>query len=152
MKKTTGLTTAFIGLLALSMFNFSCARREEGTNEVKVEDKPHTEQENKVIDQAQREAERQEYRHEQERRIKENNDRIDELKAQIDHSDKNMREEYRKRIDELRERNEKLKARMEEYKYEDETKWDNFKREWNHDMDELGTALKDFTVRNTEKK
>jgi hypothetical protein len=41
---------------------------------------------------------------------------------------------------------------MEEYKYEDETKWDNFKREWNHDMDELGTALKDFTVRNTEKK
>jgi septin family protein len=152
MKKTTGLTTAFIGLLAVSMFNSSCARKEEGTTETRIEEKPHTEQENKTIDNAKLEAERQEYRHEQERRIKENNDRMEELRAEIDRSDKNMREEYRKRIDELKDRNEKLKARMDEYKYEDETKWDNFKREWNHDMDELGTALRDFTVRNTEKK
>jgi hypothetical protein len=152
MMKTTGLTAAFIGALALSMLNSSCARKEEGSAETKIEDRPHTEEENKTIDKAQREAERQEYRHEQERRIKENNDRVEELRAEIDHADKNMREEYRKRIDELKDRNEKLKARMDEYKYEDETKWDNFKREWNHDMDELGNALRDFTVRNTEKK
>jgi hypothetical protein len=59
-----------------------------------------------------------------------------------------MRKEYRERIAELKSRNEKAKERLNNYNDNNHEKWEDFKREFNHDMDELGNALKDFTVNN----
>lgn len=48
-----------------------------------------------------------------------------------------------RRVDELKQRNADLRARL--YGYEKEKgDWETFKREFNHDMDELGTSIKDL--------
>jgi len=37
---------------------------------------------------------------------------------------------------------------LDSYKNDADSDWQSFKREFNHDMDELGHSLKDFTVDN----
>lgn len=39
---------------------------------------------------------------------------------------------------------------MDEYKADSKEQWDAFKAEFNRDMDELGIALKDLTVKNNK--
>jgi len=54
---------------------------------------------------------------------------------------------YKQRIETLEEQNRDLKVRLDVYE-KNNSDWETFKREFNHDMDELGKALKDFTVDN----
>lgn len=54
---------------------------------------------------------------------------------------------YKSRIDALELKNQELKSRLEAYE-KNQSNWETFKREFNHDMDELGVALADFTVDN----
>ncbi|MBA3707137.1 MAG: hypothetical protein H0W84_14905 [Bacteroidetes bacterium] len=62
-----------------------------------------------------------------------------------------MRTKYDKRINELEQKNKDLKKRMADYNEQDgKSNWQLFKTEFTHDMDELGNALKDLTVRNTK--
>lgn len=132
--------------VALVICLTSCSRKEEPVTPSPV---VHNSEDQAVINEAKEDARYQEYKHEQERRIKENDDRIEELRAKIDKADERMREEYRQRISDLKDKNERLRTRMNEYKHESDAKWEEFKKEWNHDMDELGNALKDFSVKNT---
>jgi hypothetical protein len=57
---------------------------------------------------------------------------------------------YVEKIDKLEKQNKKLKAKIENYENFENRKnnWASFKSEFNHDMDELGQALKDLTVDN----
>jgi hypothetical protein len=57
---------------------------------------------------------------------------------------------YVEKIDKLEQQNKKLKAKIENYENFENRKsnWASFKSEFNHDMDELGKALKDLTVDN----
>jgi len=48
----------------------------------------------------------------------------------------------------LRKKNKRLKEKLDSYKNDADSDWHSFKREFNHDMDELGHSLKDFTVDN----
>ena len=72
----------------------------------------------------------------------------------IDFKEKAEREEgnkkivYEMRIADLQQRNNAMKKAMEEYKPEGKDKWKVFKTEFNHDMDELGKAFKDLTIKN----
>lgn len=50
---------------------------------------------------------------------------------------------YKKRIQTLEEQNKQLNARIDAYA-KNQSDWETFKREFNHDMDELGQALKGF--------
>ncbi len=43
-----------------------------------------------------------------------------------------------------------MKKKMENYKEEGKDKWEIFKAEFSHDMDELGKAFKDLTVKNVK--
>ena len=54
---------------------------------------------------------------------------------------------YEQRIDTLEKKNRDLKARVDAYD-KSQSDWESFKREFNHDMDELGQAFKDLTVDN----
>ncbi len=56
---------------------------------------------------------------------------------------------YKQRIERLEQKIADLKTRMNEYE-KNQTGWESFKREFNHDMDELGSALKDLTVDNKD--
>ncbi len=74
---------------------------------------------------------------------------IAELKEQSKKMKKEEKAENEKVINELERKNEVMKAKINAYKEDGNEKWQSFKREFNHDMDELGQALKDLTKNNS---
>lgn len=89
----------------------------------------------------------QTFKTESEVKIRANEIRITELKEKMKTSGKTPDKVYAKNIDLLEQNNKNLNARMVAYEKE-QSDWQSFKREFNHDMDELGKALKDFTINN----
>jgi hypothetical protein len=87
------------------------------------------------------------FKSESEAKIKDHEIRIAELKAKMKKPGKTFDALYEKRIDALEQKNRDLKIRMEAYE-KSQSDWESFKREFNHDMDELVQALKDITVDN----
>lgn len=81
-------------------------------------------------------------------KIEENNAKITELKLKIKKTGKDIDKAYQKNIDTIEQKNKNLKAKMDSYKNDVNSDWQSFKREFNHDMDELGQSLKNFTVNN----
>ena len=81
-------------------------------------------------------------------KIKENDMQIAKLKAKMKSSGKKLDAVYVENIDVLEQKNKDLKNRLDAYGNNTQNGWDSFKREFNHDMDELGKALKDLTVNN----
>ncbi|PJJ09292.1 hypothetical protein CLU83_2638 [Flavobacterium sp. 1] len=80
--------------------------------------------------------------------IEKNDARITALKKEIKKTGKAADAEYDKKVDALEEKNKELKLKMENYKNDADSDWQSFKREFNHDMDELGNAFNDLTVNN----
>jgi hypothetical protein len=88
------------------------------------------------------------FKDESELKIRDNEIRIAEFKAKIKETGKALDALYEKKIDALEQQNKDMKARIDAYETNKESDWEAFKREFNHDMDELGQALKDLTVDN----
>lgn len=82
------------------------------------------------------------YKEEQEAKIRENEDMIAVYREM--EKDSKYKAKYRKKIDELEQKNKEMKIRIGEYKRSTKEKWDAFKREFSHDMEELGSSLKDI--------
>ena len=80
-------------------------------------------------------------------KIRENEIRIAELKAKKQKPGKLFDELREKRIKNLELKNSELRARITTYETT-QSDWEKFKQEFNHDMDELGQALRDLTVDN----
>ncbi|MFZ4457028.1 MAG: hypothetical protein ACOYOT_12480 [Bacteroidales bacterium] len=80
-------------------------------------------------------------------KIKYNDIRIKELKVEIKQAGHSSSSELNKKIDAFELKNKNLKARMSAYA-KTQTDWETFKLEYNHDLTELGNALKDLTVKN----
>lgn len=74
--------------------------------------------------------------------------RIAELKLKMEKTGKSLDAKYKDNIDALERKNRDLKAKTATYKSERSADWQSFKREFNHDMDEIGQAIKDLTVDN----
>jgi len=87
------------------------------------------------------------FKSESEEKIAKNEARIAELKVKLKKPGTILDPVYEKRIETLESRNRDLRARMDAYE-KNQSDWESFKREFNHDMDELGQSLKDFTVDN----
>lgn len=87
------------------------------------------------------------FKTESEVKIKDNQIRIDELKVKMSKPGKTFDAMYTKNIENLEQKNKDLKARIGAYEA-NQSDWESFKREFNHDMDELGQALRDLTVNN----
>lgn len=87
------------------------------------------------------------YKAEAEVKIKANDARIAELKAGMKKSGKMVTAVYKENVAILEKKNAAMKNRIADYD-KSQSNWEAFKTEFNHDMDELGTALKDFTVNN----
>jgi len=81
-------------------------------------------------------------------KIEENNSEIAKLKSKIKKTGKDIDKAYQNSIDTLDQKNRNLKTKMDSYKNDANSDWKSFKREFHHDMDELGKSLKDFTVNN----
>jgi TolA-binding protein len=80
-------------------------------------------------------------------KIKNNEIRIEELTVQMNKPGQVFDDLYKNRIEELEKQNRELQYRIDAYD-KSHTDWEKFKREFNHDMDELGEALKNITVNN----
>jgi len=76
-------------------------------------------------------------------RIKRNNDRIAELRVKRSKPGKAMDEYYETRIVALEKRNRELKEEIDSYD-RSRSDWGEFKREFNHDMNEIGEAIEDL--------
>jgi chromosome segregation ATPase len=87
------------------------------------------------------------YKAESEVKIKANDARIAELKAGMKKSGKAVTAVYKENVAILEKKNAAMKNRISDYD-KSQSNWEAFKTEFNRDMDELGTALKDFTVNN----
>jgi hypothetical protein len=90
------------------------------------------------------------YRTETAGRIAANDESIKEFNARIEHEKKSVKADYQKKIAVLEQRNRDMKMKMENYKEEGKDKWIIFKAEFSHDMDEMGKAFKDLTVKNVK--
>jgi hypothetical protein len=84
---------------------------------------------------------------EAEENIAENDKRINELNAQIREKGKLFDKVRADRVIALEQQNKDLRNKLNNYKHEEGT-WESFKEEFNHDMKEVGDALKDLTVNN----
>ena len=77
-----------------------------------------------------------------------NNLRIAGLKLKMKNTGNSIDAEYQKNIDVMEQKNKDLKVKMDTYKNDVSSDWQSFKREFKHDTDEIGQALKDLTVDN----
>lgn len=70
---------------------------------------------------------------------------IAQLNEEIKRSGRTIDAVYEERINALEQRNKDLKAKMEAYET-NQSDWMTFKTEYDNNIDELGKALKDFTI------
>lgn len=80
-------------------------------------------------------------------KIKTNEVQIAELKLKMNKSGSTQDQVYEKRIDSLEMKNLNLKTRMGNYE-RNHSDWTKFKRDFNRDLDELGTKLKKIASEN----
>ena len=93
-------------------------------------------------------AEVEKFRTESSDKITSNEKEIADLRAKMINEKKVMKEEYNRKVDAMEAKNAEMKKRLDDYHDEGNDKWQSFKTEFNHDMDEFRHALKDFTVNN----
>ena len=80
-------------------------------------------------------------------KIKNNEVRIAELKLKMNKPGVVPDKVYEKKIDSLELKNKNLKTRMGDYE-RSHSSWTKFKRDFNRDLDELGSKLKDIAKEN----
>lgn len=88
-----------------------------------------------------------EYRKAAKAEITANRQKIAELRVKQDKSGELGDKVYQQRIDNLQEENDRLQQKLNSYdpkREEDGKRWDEFKREFRHDMDELGNSIQDI--------
>lgn len=90
------------------------------------------------------------YRQETAEKISDNDRIIADFKVKIKHEKKDAKSAYEEKIAQLEQKNKELKQKMDDYRADGKEKWETFKTEFNHDMDELGRAFKDLTIKNTK--
>jgi chromosome segregation ATPase len=149
MKKTKS-TLALLALMTGTIFS-SCESKQE-----KVEDaKENVAEAKQELREAQMDKNNENYQEyvqfkaDADEKIKQNDAGIEELRNKK-HTTSGNDATYQQKIDNLKERNEALRNKIDNYKDGDKDKWESFKREFNHDMDELGHAFADLGRNNTK--
>ncbi|MBK8653051.1 MAG: hypothetical protein IPN20_03870 [Haliscomenobacter sp.] len=76
------------------------------------------------------------------------NQSIADFNARIETEKAEAKADYKMKIAELEKKNSDLKMKLDNYKVESKDQWETFKTEFTRDMDQLGEALRDLTVKN----
>lgn len=152
MKK--GIFTITIAMIIATTVLISC--KQSTREEVVLEDKLQDAKENVDIVKdslvAARKAataeEWQSFKNEADSIINVNDARIAELKLKMKKTGKSIDAQYEKNIEAMEQKNKNLKVKIKTYKNEVDADWQSFKSEFNHDMTEIGQALKNTRVDN----
>jgi len=148
MKKKLIIALSATAFLMLTLMVASCT-----TPAAKVEDaKEKLDEANENLDKAEEEyvADLAAYKKETNDRIAVNDELVATLKQKMGTLKKEEKDSYQKRVTELELRNRKMHTKIKEYKGEGRENWDNFKREFGRDMEELGKAFKDLGTNNVD--
>jgi hypothetical protein len=141
MKKSI-FTLAIIVFIAGAMFT-GCQSSAD-----KVQDaKDNVAAANQALNQAVKDS-IQQFKKESAEKISNYDKNIADLKAKIAAVKKENKAAYEKKLTALEQKNIDMKKKLEAFKDDQIDQWNAFKREFNHDMDELGQAFKDLTVDN----
>lgn len=81
------------------------------------------------------------YKMDSESKLKENDLKIAQLKANLKSDKAEIRTKYENELVALENKNAKLKTSIADYKETDKNKWEKFKTNFNHDLDELGQSI-----------
>lgn len=88
------------------------------------------------------------YRKETELKIAENEKMAADFRISITNQKKKAKTASEAKLAELEKKNEEMKSKLEGYQSDSKDNWQAFKTEFNRDMNELGKAFKDLTVKN----
>lgn len=88
------------------------------------------------------------FKSEKEAVIAANDTIIAAYRAKMTYANGKMRAQYDKNIDSLEVKNKELKVKLNDYTGSGKNAWEQYKGEFNQDLDRLGAALKNFTVDN----
>src|SRR5581483_12147060 len=83
------------------------------------------------------------YRKETTAKIAANDKSIADFKARIESDKQDAKNDYNKKVAELEQKNTDMKKKMDDYQLAGKEKWELFKVEFSHSMDELAKAFKD---------
>lgn len=83
-------------------------------------------------------------------KIEANNKQITEFKTRMALEKKTTKADYQKLVEDVELKNRNLKTKLDNYKAGDKDGWETFKAEFEHDMEELGKAFQDLTVKNVK--
>lgn len=147
MKKTIYSLTIALAILAGASIT-ACKSTPSTPEEVAAQAKVDSaRQELKAAQKAVTAEEWEAFKRESEEKIRLNELSITELKDRLSSSESKFDAVYAEKIDKLEKQNRNLKNKITSYENR-HSNWDSFKREFNHDMDELGRAINDLTVNN----
>lgn len=144
MKKTM-YKTIFLAFVAIAAFS-TCKSPTQ-----KLEDShDNVIQAQTELDKAQADynADVEKFRKESNDKITANEKNIADFNARIVKGKNQANADYKRRMAILEQKNTDMKKKMADYKADGIEKWESFKTEFNHDMDELGNSLRDLTVDN----
>jgi TolA-binding protein len=131
-----------IGFMTAAI-NTSCNRpSDQGVKDANEKVDEARQDMNEAIDNAQ--AEWEKFKADAREKIRDNDEKIAKLKDKMQNEGEKAKENHRKKIAELEAKNNEMTRKIDDYKYVNDTGWQQFKREFNHDMDELGHSIDDI--------
>jgi chromosome segregation ATPase len=142
MKKS--ILNSALALVFLGGIFFACSKPQEDARDKAENAQDQVQESQQDVEDAKIKQDREEYRADKLQKIADNEQRIAELKAKKAEPGKAFDDLRQKRIEDLEKRNAELKAKLNNYQETDQTKWEEFKREFNHDMDDFGKSLEDL--------
>lgn len=127
----------------------SSSKKVENAKENVLEAKDDMVDANKELNQALKDS-IQDFRKKSEEQIVANEKSLAIYKAEIAKQNKKNKADYEKEWAKLVKKNSDMKIKLENYNEKSEGNWEEFKTEFSRDMDELGNAFKDLTVKNVK--
>lgn len=152
MRKTIFILAVTTFIVGTTLVGCKPTTKEEITSQEKVDDAEQNLIDAKdslvVAKKAATAEEWQTFKNQTDSVISYNEAQIADLKLKMQKTGKKVDAKYQKNIDILEQKNKNLKVKIDTYKNDANSDWQSFKREFNHDMDEIGKAFKDLTVDN----
>jgi F0F1-type ATP synthase membrane subunit b/b' len=146
MKKSilTLTTVVFLTGASLTSCNNSAEKVEKAEENVQEANQDLAKAQNEYME------DMENYRREMTVKFDENDKNIRDFNDRIVNEKKDAKGEYKKRLTELEEKNNEMRRRMTDYKADGKDNWESFKAEFNRDMEELGQAFKDLGENNAK--
>ena len=138
----TIITYAVMGLMAGALLT-GCEKTSEQRVEGAKQNVGEAKQDLKVA-QAKYLAEWETFKREADSTITANEKRIDAFKEKMEHAGSKAKTKYSKQVAELEQKNRDLKKKLDEYKDEGESKWEEFKTNFNNDLKAVGKTMTDL--------